>query len=263
MRGWRAKIGVLVPEGNTTLEPELYALAPSGVTFHFARLQAGSQATTLEAIIRDYLASMPQAAAAVAKADPAVIVFGLTAGSFMPESGGNTGIEATITACTGMPALATGTCVIDSLRALGIRRLLEVTPYTREVSALGQRSLETHGFQVAALHTIPGIQGVRGIYQLHPQRVYQEVKTALRGQQVDGVFLSGTGVPSLEVLPVLEADLGLPVVSSTTAVMWRVLRHLSIAPRPDTGRLFATATEFPPPGAVAEAGGRGGGHVES
>src|SRR5262245_24590585 len=139
MRGWRAKVGVLVPEGNTTLEPELYALAPPGVTFHFARLQAGPQATTLEAVIRDYLASMPQAAAAVAKVDPAVIVFGLTAGSFVPESGGNAGIEATITARTGIPALAAGTYVVDRLRALGTRRLVEVTPYTREVSTMGQR----------------------------------------------------------------------------------------------------------------------------
>jgi maleate isomerase len=81
---------------------------------------------------------------------------------------------------------------------------------------------------------------VQGIYQLHPQRVYREVKTALRGQHVDGVFLSGTGVPSLEMLPVLEADLGLPVVSSTVAVLWGVLRRLGITPRSGGGRLLAT-----------------------
>jgi maleate isomerase len=227
------------------MEPELYALAPPGVTFHFARLQAGPQATTLEAIIRDYLASMPLAAAAVAKTEPALLVFGLTAGSFVPESGGNAGIEATLTAHTGLPALATGTCVIDGLRALGLRRLVEITPYTREVSDMGRRFLEAHGFEVAVLHIIPDIQGVQGIYQLHPQRVYQEAKAALRGQQVDGVFLSGTGVPSLEIIPMLETDIGLPVVSSTIAVMWGVLRRLRIAPRPDGGRLLATLAGAP------------------
>jgi maleate cis-trans isomerase len=250
MRGWRAKVGVLVPEGNTTLEPELYALAPAGVSFHFARLQAGPQAITLEAIIRDYLASMPQAAEMVAKVDPALIVFGLTAGSFVPESGGNAGIEATITARTGRPALATGTCVIEGLQALGLRRLAEVTPYTPEVSAMSRRFLEAHGFQIALLHSIPGLQGVQEIYQLHPQRVYQEVKAALRGQQVDGVFLSGTGVPSLEIIPVLEADLGLPVVSSTIAVMWSVLRRLGIAAHPGSGRLLAAATFATTPGSL-------------
>jgi maleate cis-trans isomerase len=62
MRGWRAKIGVLVPDGNSTMEPELYRLAPPGVSLHFARLDAGPEATTLDALIRGYVAALPQAA---------------------------------------------------------------------------------------------------------------------------------------------------------------------------------------------------------
>ena len=38
MLGWRARIGVLVPSTNTTLEPELYAMAPRGVTCHVSRM---------------------------------------------------------------------------------------------------------------------------------------------------------------------------------------------------------------------------------
>ena len=40
MFGRRARIGVLVPPGNPTVEPELYRMAPDGVSVHFARLQA-------------------------------------------------------------------------------------------------------------------------------------------------------------------------------------------------------------------------------
>ena len=241
MRGWRAKIGVLVPDGNSTMEPELYRLAPPGVSLHFARLDAGPEATTLEALIRGYLAALPQAAASVAKVAPDVIVFGLTAGSFVPESGGNAGIEQAITAHTGLPGIATGTCVVEALRAVGMRRLAEITPYTAEVSELGRQFLAAHGFQVTLLHVIPAMAaGVQGIYHLRPERVYRDVKGAVQGQQVDGIFLSGTGVHSLDIIPLLETDLGVPVVSSNIAVMWWVLRRLGIAPLPGYGRLFTT-----------------------
>jgi len=251
MYGWRAKVGVLVPDGNSTMEPELYRLAPPGVSFHFARLQAGPGATTLDAIIRDYVASAAHAAEAVAKVEPDLIVFGLTAGSFVPASGGNAGIESAIRARTGIPALAAGTCVVEALRAVSVRRLAAVTPYTHDVSERGRRYLEAHGFQVALLHTIAAMaEGVQGIYRLHPERIYREVKMALHGHQVDGIFLSGTGVHSLDIIPVLEADLGLPVVSSNTAVLWSVLRRLGVTPLPGGGRLLEYA-------------GRGEAHVEA
>ena len=40
MFGWRGRIGVLVPPGNPTVEPELYRMVPDGVTLHFARMHA-------------------------------------------------------------------------------------------------------------------------------------------------------------------------------------------------------------------------------
>ena len=40
----RARIGVLVPAGNPTVEPEFYRMAPAGVTIHFARLDSGAGA---------------------------------------------------------------------------------------------------------------------------------------------------------------------------------------------------------------------------
>jgi len=38
MKGWRARIGFLVPPGNPTLEPEMMELAPEGVSLHFTRM---------------------------------------------------------------------------------------------------------------------------------------------------------------------------------------------------------------------------------
>ena len=35
----KTKLGILIPSGNSTMEPELYQMAPEGVSFHFARLK--------------------------------------------------------------------------------------------------------------------------------------------------------------------------------------------------------------------------------
>jgi maleate cis-trans isomerase len=220
------------------MEPELYGLTPPGVSLHFARLQAGPT-TTPEAFIQGYLDSIPDAAAVLARVEPDVIVFGLTAGSFLPQSGGSEGIETSIMARTGVPGVATGTCVVEALRAMGIQRLVEVAPYTPALSELGRDYLAQHGFHVTALHVIPAMAGgVQNIYRLRPERVYREVKTAVQGQQIDGVFLSGTGVRSVEMIPLLEDDLGLPVISSNLAIMWYVLQRLGIRPRPNATRLL-------------------------
>ena len=40
MKGWRARIGFLVPPGNPTVEPEMAELTPPGVSLHFTRMHA-------------------------------------------------------------------------------------------------------------------------------------------------------------------------------------------------------------------------------
>ena len=38
MIGWRARLGFMVPPGNPTVEPEMIALTPEGVSVHFHRM---------------------------------------------------------------------------------------------------------------------------------------------------------------------------------------------------------------------------------
>ena len=42
------------------------------------------------------------------------------------------------------------------------------------------------------------------------------------------MFLTGTGMPTLPVLDMLEADLGKPVISSASAMMWHALRRVGV-----------------------------------
>ena len=60
------RLGVLVPAGNPTIEPELYRMAPASLTIHFARLdtlagEPGGVDGMVERTLR-YLDSLPAAA---------------------------------------------------------------------------------------------------------------------------------------------------------------------------------------------------------
>ena len=48
MIGWRARLGFLLPPGNPTVETEMIALAPEGVSVHFHRMTAQGATGSLE-----------------------------------------------------------------------------------------------------------------------------------------------------------------------------------------------------------------------
>ena len=56
---------------------------------------------------------------------------------------------------------------------------------------------------------------------------------------VDGVFLSCTNLRTLEVISPLEAETGLPLLSSNTGLAWHMLRLAGLADAPaGYGELF-------------------------
>jgi maleate cis-trans isomerase len=83
------------------------------------------------------------------------------------------------------------------------------------------------------------LENVHNIYEETAERAYRlarQVDTA----EAEAVFISGTGLPTLSVLDMLEQDLGKPVLSSATAMMWLALRTARIGqPVAGYGRLLA------------------------
>ena len=70
------------------------------------------------------------------------------------------------------------------------------------------------------------------------ERAYRLARS-VDGAEAEAVFLSGTGMPTLPVLEALEQDLGKPVVSSASAMMWHALRLVGVAvPIAGHGRLL-------------------------
>src|SRR5688572_26009521 len=80
--GYRAKMGVVVPSTNTIMEPELYAMAPPGVTFHAARMYVGQPSlhspADAEAFIRTVYEALEVALRDIATIEPDHVFVGMS-----------------------------------------------------------------------------------------------------------------------------------------------------------------------------------------
>jgi maleate isomerase len=85
MKGWRTRIGFLVPPGNPTVEPEMAELTPPGVSLHFTRMSAEGPAGThtgQEERNLSQVESIPGCVRLLAMVGPSVIVMAHTATSY-------------------------------------------------------------------------------------------------------------------------------------------------------------------------------------
>ena len=229
----------MVPPGNPTIEPEMTALAPAGVSLHFHRMDAGggvpgaldNQDRRTSAMIDSLDAAVPLLAAV----KPDIIVIAHTATSYHLGRDREAALLGRLGEANGMPVVTAFGAVAAALARLGVRRLALGAPYSAETTAQGRAHLESHGFQVVRAENL---QGVTNIYDETAERAYRLAR-GVDTPEAEAVFLTGTGMPTLPVLDMLEQDLGKPVISSASALMWHALRRCGVRePIAGYGRLL-------------------------
>jgi maleate cis-trans isomerase len=156
----------------------------------------------------------------LAMVQPDVIVIAHTATSYHLGREREADLVARLAAATGTQVTNAFASVAAALQRLGTRRVALGAPYARETMLQGKAHLEAHGFEVVSFDNLPG---VTNIYDETAERAYRLARH-IDSDAAEAVFLTGTGLPTLPVLEALEQDLGKPVISSASAMMWHALR---------------------------------------
>lgn len=253
---WVAQLGILVIHNDPVVEAELWAMAPSGVTVHAARFESptstGAEYTGSAA---QHVLDQPD----VARGLHQLGTMGLSAISFCFGSAsffGGLAFDEEFTA--GATALADGTpvytaaqAISDALRVSGVRRPLIVFPpwFTQPTFDATDAYLTSAGFDVGGIvqFQLPSTWDTvarhrlfdrGGRWEVHPDEVVRQVREGF-APGADGVLIPGSGFRSWEAIEPLERELGVPVVTSNQATLWRLL-ELTGTPAvvPGGGRLL-------------------------
>jgi maleate isomerase len=171
----------------------------------------------------------------LALVEPDIIVIAHTATSYHLGREAEAALLKRLEEASGTRIVTAFGSVARALQRLGIKRLALGAPYARETMLQGKAHLEAHGFAVVRCENLPD---VTNIYQLTAEHAYRLARS-IDAKEVEAVFLTGTGMPTLPVLEALEHDLDKPVISSASAMMWNALRLSGVGqPIAGYGRLL-------------------------
>ncbi|UWQ29159.1 aspartate/glutamate racemase family protein [Leisingera sp. M523] len=234
--GTRATLGVIVLETDETLEPEFARMmARDGVALYHSRIPMVPE------VRPETLAQMQADLPASARLFPSsldfdVIGYGCTSASTV--IGSAKVAEAVQTVLPKAKVTDPLAAIIAAGKALGASRLGFVTPYLPEVSAQMRANLEQAGFAIAGFGSFEEMDD-RVVARITEAAIADAAQQVAKAEDCDAIVISCTNLRCLQIIPEIEAQTGVPVISSNQALAWHMLRLAGVTePQPQFGRLF-------------------------
>ncbi|MBO9354548.1 hypothetical protein GG851_11140 [Bordetella petrii] len=236
-RAARTRLGVILPSVNTVVEPWFGSVVQPDVRVHATRMLLASEVTA-EALRRMDHEEGLDAAVRIASCRPDAIAYCCTASSIVQGLEYDRHLQQSLEQATGKPCFTAVGAIIEALQALGARKIAVASPYTDAIDHAEKQFFEAAGFQVVRAANL-NIADSFALASPDARRMYE-----LAGQawhpDADALLISCLNMNSQEVVGLVERQLGRPVVTSTTATLWKLLRSAGRQDRVSGyGRLLA------------------------
>lgn len=236
--GTRATLGLVVLQVDETIEQDFRRLFPDpGVALYTTRIPSGAELTV--DTIAAMEAELPRAAALLPPAATFdAVAYACTSGTTLIGAGRVAELVggAARTRAVANPLTAT----LAAFQALGVRRPAIVSPYVDAVAGPVRAAFTAEGLQVSTMVSF-GEEIESRVARIDPASIHAAALQVGRAPGTDAVFLSCTNLRTLDIIPALEAELGLPVISSNQALAWHMARLAHAPVSADApGRVFRT-----------------------
>lgn len=245
------KIGQIVPSSNTTMETEVpemlrrrEAIFPDRFTFHSARMRL-KHVTAEE--LRAMNAESGRCAQELIDARVDVLSTACLVAIMAHGRGYHRQVEKELRAAADEAGVTTSVvtsagALVYGLKLLGARRISVLTPYLKPLTAQVVAYLEAEGLEVKDSLSLEIADNV-AVGRRDPMLLVDDIRRLDTGG-VDAVVLSAcVQLPSLPAVPLVQQQLGLPVVTAATCTVRAILDSLGLVPEvPDAGAVLAPAT---------------------
>lgn len=215
--------GVLIPSTNTTVEIEYTRLLPPTLQVHIGRLGKGGDTPFSPSLDADV--SYQSRLLGTAKVE--VVALAQTSASLFDEDYDANTVRR-MTEGAGVPSLTSALALGLAVRALGMRRIGIVTPYSTEVVGLAKHYFETkHGLEVVA-HEGFGATDSYAIGLLGPENA-RDAFSRIDRPDIEVLIVPGGNFPTMTHIAEWERELGKPVITTNQAALWAMLGVMKIA----------------------------------
>jgi maleate cis-trans isomerase len=216
---------IVVPENNTTMEPEISALCPALAPLPVARVKRPARTLLLEDLPA-YADATLDAIEPFAAEKFDLVIYGCTAAGFLGGLAGNAGMVDKLRVRTGANVVSTSDAIIDVLRDAGVSNTAVVTPYLKPVNDGLRAYLESSGIAVETLSSF-FCQTTAELGRITEEQV---LELALRTvtPESKSLFIACSQLPTLKTVAELRARLDIPVWSSIQATAWASAGALTV-----------------------------------
>ena len=139
----------------------------------------------------------------------------------------NPGLQAKVAEAAQIPVTSAVPSVISALKALSVTKVMLVTPFTADMNAHIERHLTSLGFTVFPGPLYDKTRKPGADVEISPDELFEKVEASYEEHPpTQAIYFQGATLDPLPIIQRLEDNLGVPVVSSNTAMIWNILSKL-------------------------------------